>query len=259
MTVPAAGRITRSPDRAEMDAVFQLENGARMDQKTFHTLYKRTPEGFRAQLIGGIVYVMASPTSARHGRPHARVVHWLSLYSDDTPGTDVLDNTTNVLGEDSEPEPDACLIVRPEHGGQTSLDKDDFMTGPPELMVEVANTSRAIDLGAKKRDYEQAGVREYVVILAREQSVTWFARSEGGFVEVSAGTDALFRSAIFPGLWLDPRGLFSPTTRPLTAAVRRGLSSPEHAAFVAELQTRRANRRGKKTPSGGPKRPRKSN
>ena len=37
-----------------------------MDQKTFHALYLQTPEGFKAELIGGIVYV-ASPVSLRHG------------------------------------------------------------------------------------------------------------------------------------------------------------------------------------------------
>jgi len=112
----SADRVTRNVSKVQADAVFQLENGARMDQKTFHALYLKTPDGFKAELIGGVVYV-ASPTPPRHGRPHARVVHWLGVYADDTPGTDVLDNTTNVLGTDSEPEPDACLVVLPSTAG----------------------------------------------------------------------------------------------------------------------------------------------
>ena len=66
-----------------------------------------------------------------------------------------------------------------------------------------------------------------------------------------AGADGVFRSAVFPGLWLDPRGLFAENTRQLTAAVKKGLASPEHAAFVAELEARRK----KAKPAG--KKPRK--
>jgi len=233
-----AERKTRPPVSAA-EAVFQLENGARMDQATFHELYLQTPEGFRAELIGGTVYVMASPTSLRHSRPHARVVHWLCLYSDETPGTDVLDNTTSVLGSESEPQPDACLVLQPEYGGQTRTRKDDMLVGAPELVVEVANTTRAIDLGRKKADYEKAGVKEYVVVLATEQNVVWFARGSAGFAEIGPGADGLLRSELFPGLWLDPRGFFDPSARALSAAIRRGHASPEHAAFVAELATRK--------------------
>ncbi len=238
MTPKAAERVT-SKSVSAADALFTLENGARMDQPTFHALYKQTPEGFRAQLIGGTVYVMASPTSLRHGRPHARVVHWLCLYSDETPGTDVLDNTTSILGPESEPEPDACLLVQPEYGGRTTTDQDEMLVGAPELVVEVANTTRAIDLGRKKADYQEAGVQEYVVVLAQEQSAVWFSRAPDGFVDLHAGADGVFRSELFPGLWLDPRGIFDPTSRRLTSVIRKGLGSPEHAAFVAALAARR--------------------
>ena len=244
----SADRVTRKWTPSEANAVAELENGASMDQKTFHALYMKTPEGFKAELIGGIVYVMASPVHPRHSRPHARVVHWLSLYSDDTPGTDVLDNTTHILEADSEPQPDACLLILPEYGGNVAIDDDECVSGPIDLVVEVANSSRGIDLRAKKRDYEKANVREYLVVLAREQSICWFGQSDTGFMECTAGPDSLFRSAIFPGLWLDPRGLFSPTTKPLTAALRKGLASPEHAAFVAELAERRKKLKAAKKP-----------
>jgi len=235
----AAERVTRRWTSSEANAVLELENGSQMDQKTFHALYLKTPEGFKAELIGGTVYVMSSPVSPRHGRSHFRVGYWLGLYADATPGTDVLDSTTSVLGAESEPQPDVCLLLLPEYGGQAKVVEDKYISGPLDLVVEVAITSRAIDLGAKKRDYEQAGVREYVVVLANEQTVRWFHRGGACFTEVAAGEDSLFRSRNFAGLWLDPRGLFSPSTRPLTAAVRKGLASPEHAAFVAELKARR--------------------
>lgn len=248
MLQSAAERRTPRWTRSEANAVFELENGASMDQKTFHALYLKTPEGFKAELIGGVVYVMSSPVSLRHGKPHFRVVVWLGLYADETPGTEGVDNTTAVLADESEPQPDAALLILPEYGGQVTIDEDEYVAGPIDLVVEVANSSRAIDLGKKKRDYEAAGVREYVVVLAKEQTVRWFRKGDTGFAEIPAGDDGLFRSAVFPGLWLDPQGLFTPTTRPLTAAVRRGLESSEHAAFVAELDAKRAALASKKKP-----------
>src|SRR6266576_6124530 len=85
-----------------------LENGDRLDQKTFHERYEAMPPDVRAELIGGIVY-MASPMKRRHGRYGTRMIRWLGEYEEATPGTEVLDNTTNILGPESEPEPDGCL------------------------------------------------------------------------------------------------------------------------------------------------------
>jgi hypothetical protein len=67
----------------------------------------------------------------------------------------------------------------------------------------------------------------------------WFCLGESGFVEIRPDGGFL-RFTVFPGLWLDPRGLFSPSTKTLTSALRKGLGSPglgspEHAGFVAEL------------------------
>ena len=73
----AAERVTRRWTSSEADAVLELENGSRMDQRTFHALYLKSPEGFKAELIGGTVYVMSSPVSPLHGRSHFRVGYWL--------------------------------------------------------------------------------------------------------------------------------------------------------------------------------------
>jgi Uma2 family endonuclease len=47
----------------------ELHNGDRMTREEFHRIYEQTPEGFHAELIGGIVYV-ASPLKCRHGTNH---------------------------------------------------------------------------------------------------------------------------------------------------------------------------------------------
>ena len=79
---------------------------------------------------------------------------WLGNYWIATPGTKTGDNMTTILGEASEPQPDGALLIDPAAGGQTGLSEDGYLTGPPELIVEVASSSASIDLHAKRRDYE---------------------------------------------------------------------------------------------------------
>jgi Uma2 family endonuclease len=223
-----------------------LENGEWMDQKTFHERYLNTPENFRAELIEGIVYVMTSPLKIRHGRSDFRLIGWLFTYSAATPGTVGQNNTTTILGERSEPQPDSALLILSEYGGQSrdGEGEDDYTYGAPELLIEVALSSRSIDLHAKFRDYERAGVREYIVYDLRDQVVHWFVLREGRFGPLARDPDGLFRSQIFPGLWLDPDAFLRRDNGALTAVLQRGLASPEHAAFVAELERRRAERAG---------------
>ena len=115
------------PANAEESSMPVLENGDRLDQKTFHQRYEAMPEETRAELIGGIVY-MSSPLKRRHGRMHVRAAHWLAEYEDATPGVETFDNATNILGEESEPQPDLCLLIAPDHGGQTR-EEDDYIVG----------------------------------------------------------------------------------------------------------------------------------
>src|SRR5204862_339486 len=119
---------------------------------------------------------------------------------------------------------------------------DGYITGAPELVVEVARSSRAIDLGPKRTDYEQAGVREYLVVELGPDRVHWLALRDGRFEDLAPRADGWFRSEVFPGLWLDPSALFSGDLDGLSAALERGLATPEHAAFVARLAGARGPR-----------------
>ena len=215
-----------------------LENGERMDQKTFHERYLKTPPDFRAELIEGIVYVM-SPLRISHGRSDYRFSGVLFAYCAATPGVEGQNNTTAIMGERTEPQPDSALLVLPEYGGQTEDGDDDYTHGAPELLIEVALSSRSIDLHAKFRDYERAGVQEYVVYDAFERRLHWFAAVGGRFNPVPQDADGLFRSRAFPGLWIDSAAFVANDKPTLLAALGRGLASPEHAAFVAELRRRK--------------------
>jgi Uma2 family endonuclease len=215
-----------------------VEAGDHLDQATFHERYKAMPRAFRAELIGGIV-IVPSPLAQEHGLYHALIMTWLGNYWIATPGTRALDNATTILGERSEPQPDASLIIEPTAGGQTDLSEDDYTLGPPELIVEVASSSASIDLHAKQRDYARAGVLEYVVVVLRQRLIRWFVLRARGYQDMVADTDGIFRSRVFPGLWLHVDALLRLDGVQVMEALQQGLATPAHAAFVQQLQVRR--------------------
>lgn len=220
-------------DRPERRLVPPLVAGERLDQRTFHERYEAMPPETRAELIGGIVH-MPSPLRSDHGEIDEAVGYWLSHYRRFTPGLSSPRNASTILTEDSEVQPDCQLRIQRELGGQTRL-ADGYVIGAPELVVEVAGASRRLDLGQKKDDYERAGVVEYLVVTLEPGEIVWFVRRAGRFARLDAGPDGLFRSAVFPGLWLDPAALFAGDLNALSAALERGLATPEHAAFVDRL------------------------
>jgi hypothetical protein len=74
-----------------------LVEGQRRDQPTFHALYEAMPPGTRAELIDGVVY-MASPVGREHGIAQVPVIVWLDYYAEQTPGLQVMDNASTILG-----------------------------------------------------------------------------------------------------------------------------------------------------------------
>ena len=202
-----------------------------MDQATFHALYEGMSADFKAELIGGIVYVPAA-LRADHGDVHMDVMTWLGTYKARTPGTRALDNATHILEDDSEPQPDASLLII---GGQTRENEKGYIAGAPELIVEVVSSSRSYDLHAKKADYEKYGVREYLALLIRERRAIWFVRENDRFVELPSPGDGVYRSPLFGGLWLDAKAILSGDTARVLQVLDLGLASPEHAAFAATL------------------------
>lgn len=217
-----------------------LVEGQRLDQPTFHALYEAMPPGARAELIDGVVY-MPSPVGRAHSVAQVPLIVWLDYYADKTPGVEAMDNATTILGKKSEPQPDVLLRILPECGGRTR-NKGDYLQGPPELVVEVAKTSRFIDLGPKLADYQKAGVLEYVVRAMDPDEVLWFHREESGLVPKPVDADGFHRSTTFPGLWLDPAALLAGDRRRLRMVLDLGCATPEHAAFVERLAQARTKR-----------------
>jgi Uma2 family endonuclease len=187
--IPKAHHLAQEP--------IELHTGDHMSREEFHRLYEQTPEDFHAELIGGIVYV-ASPLRLRHDKNHIPLSALLFAYEGATPGVECGDNTTVILGDDSEPQPDLFLRILPEYGGQSRTTADDYVSGPPELVAEIAHGSRAIDLHAKRRDYARYGVLEYLVLSLKEPRLYWFDLRVNQPLPEPA--DGIYKMRAFPGL-----------------------------------------------------------
>ncbi|QDT36563.1 Uma2 family endonuclease [Stratiformator vulcanicus] len=228
---PADAETARRLERVS----FPLKSGDHLTQEEFHRRYEETPPGFRAELIGGIVYV-SSPVSANHGKPDNTISTWLGVFAARTAGVDAYTNTTVILLHDGEPQPDGCLVV--EGGGAELVEQKTrhgrnklYLKGAPELVVEVAISSADIDSFEKKDDYEKAGVKEYVLVLLEEHEVRWWRNSldeeqeERSFSEIEPDGVGIYHSIQFPGLWLNSKAFLDGDAAGVLATLEQGLKA----------------------------------
>jgi Uma2 family endonuclease len=212
-----------------------LESGDRLTRPEFERRYAAAPQIKKAELIEGIVYVASPLRHEQHGKPHSRVMTWLGVYQAMTPGVDLSDAPTVRLDLDNEPQPDAVLFIESSVGGQTQLSSDGYIEGSPELIVEIAASSAAIDRGSKKQVYRRNGVLEYVIWQSYENQIEWFYLTDGDYRLLSPGVDGIIRSQVFPGLWLAVEALLNNEMARVLEVLQLGLDSAEHEEFVEQL------------------------
>ncbi len=145
------------------------------------------------------------------------------------------DNSTVRLDEDNEPQPDVLMLLPTAAGGTSKIDDDGYIVSGPELACEVAYSSVNIDLHQKLNVYRRNGVKEYLVWRTEDVAIDWFVLRDGGYTPISQ-FDGVLKSTLFPGLWLDAPALLRGDLPAVFAAVDRGVATPEHAAFVAQLR-----------------------
>jgi Uma2 family endonuclease len=210
--------------------------GDKLTREEFLRRWEAHPEIQNAELIGGMVY-MSSPVSAEHGDEDGRVGGWLQYYSAFTPGTASGHNTTSFLLDDT-PQPDINLRVLAAHGGGSWVEGK-FLQGVPELLAEVSASKAAYDLHVKLELYETAKVPEYLAVVLFEKEIRWHVLVNDKYQFLEPDVDGLYRSRIFPGLWLDGNALLDNRMAQVFARLQEGLKSAEHGAFVSRLQNRK--------------------
>ncbi len=232
-----------------------LHEGDRLTAREFLRRYEADPVVTRAELIDGVVYVNAvrrpdgsgesvSPISATfHADPQGTVIGLFFWYAMYTPGVAGTGPVTIVVDDRTLPEPDAVLRIQPECGGATVLNRMSYVVGPPELLVEVAHTSVARDMGPKYRAYEAGGVAEYLVWRTSRGKIDLFALRREAYSPITPDAAGVVRSGQFPGLWFDFAALLTGDNQRALETLQLGLASPEHAAFVAKLAARAKRKR----------------
>lgn len=213
-----------------------LKEGEQLTRDEFLRRWEAEPKIKFAELIGGTVY-MPSPVSIEHGYMHRRVGTWLGVYQVFTRGTDGENDATSLLLEDS-PQPDLNLRIKPEYGGMSRVEGR-YLQGPPEFVAEVCVSTSSYDLHQKFDLYQEAGIPEYLAVVMQEQEIRWHILVDGRYEILPPEADGLWRSRIFPGLWLDGKALLSGDLRQVFDRLQEGLHSPEHERFVAQLAARR--------------------
>ena len=215
-----------------------LNAGDRLTRADFQRRYQAHPEINKAELIEGIVHIPTPVHFMLHSRPHSDIIAWLGVYCAATPGVVGGDHATVRLDYENVVQPDALLRLEPALGGRSQVTEDDYLAGPPEMVVEIAASSASYDMHDKRRVYARNGVPEYLVAQAYEQRVDWFVLRDGVYEPLQPDADGILRSEVFPGLWLPMDALWAGDLAAMLATVQQGLASQEHAAFVASLHAR---------------------
>lgn len=210
-----------------------LESGDELTRTEFERRYDAMPQLKKAELIQGIVYIASPLRFKSHGKPHAYIIGWLATYEAATPGVELGDNATVRLDADNEPQPDALLRI--EVGGQSRISEDDYVEGAPELIVEIAASSAAIDLHKKLKVYRRNRVQEYLVWRVYEQQFDWFRLRQGEYIQLQANAEGIICSEVFPGLCLNTSALLTGNLARVLKVVQEGLATDEHNNFVEQL------------------------
>ncbi len=210
-----------------------LENGDRLTRGEFERRYSARPDIKKAELIEGVVHMPSPVRADSHAEPAGLIITWLGTYRAFTPGVSMLPDATVRLDRDNEPQPDALLRIDAERGGLSRVSADDYVEGPPELIVEVAASSVARDLHDKLNAYRRNGVLEYIVWRVHDRAIDWFVLVDDEYRPLPTDAGSLRESRVFPGLLLDVAALLDGDLAGVLSALREGLDTPEHADFVA--------------------------
>ena len=225
------------PPPATRRPVPPLQNGDHLTRDEFERRWDAMPHVTKAELIEGVVYMPAAAALSHgfHGSPHLILGTTLGNYWAATPGLTAGDNSSLRLDLPNMPQPDLYLMILPQHGGQARIGGDSHVEGAPELVAEIAASSVSYDLHETLEVYRRNGVREYVVWRTYDFDLDYFTLRDGRYELLPADAAGVYRSTVYPGLWLDGPRLLAGDLAGAQRTLNLGLATAEHAAFVAQL------------------------
>ncbi|WP_413173806.1 Uma2 family endonuclease [Anabaena azotica] len=199
-----------------------LENGDRLHRAEFERRYAATPHVKKAELIEGIVYVASPLRFTPHAKPHGDLIGWLWTYKTAVGAIELGVEPTVRLDNDNEPQPDVVLF---RVDGNAKIDDDGYITGAPELVVEISASTASYDLYDKKRVYQRNGVKEYIVWRTFDGEIDWFVLEDGKYIEMKPDAEGIIRSVEFAGLWLNVKALLAGDMQQVLKSLNEGMKS----------------------------------
>ncbi len=120
-----------------------LQNGDNLTRDDFERRYDVTPDGLKAELIDGVVYMPPAGSSGGHGRPPIKGGTVVGNYEGAAPGVLAFDNAPVRLDVCSMPQPDLGLLIDPNLGGTAALVNLDSTAAFGTLRLGLASTGHA--------------------------------------------------------------------------------------------------------------------
>lgn len=155
-------------------------------------------DGKRYEIVDGVLYGSPSPRKI-HQRAVFRCARVLASYVEEAGLGEVFVAPYDVrMGQSTVVQPDVLVVL----AGNASRAGDEYVDGPPDLVVEVVSPGTAIyDRERKRHAYERAGVPEYWIADPYSRSIEVQVldgveyRSLGVYAE-----SAVIPSRVLPGL-----------------------------------------------------------
>jgi Uma2 family endonuclease len=157
----------------------------------------------RVELLRGEIVDM-SPIGTEHAETIDRLMEWSISVTAKQAIRVRIQNPIRIPASDSEPEPDVAWVARKNYSDRHPEPQETL------LIVEVADTSLAVDRGEKLSVYAEAGIGEYWIVNLLDRHIEVYRKPSGKTYQSSAicrGQDAVSPLAL-PSASLQPSHLF---------------------------------------------------
>lgn len=193
------------------------------DLYTAEEFYILVPDGQKADLIDGVIY-MSSPDTMRNDDLTNFLNFLMSGFAEERAlGRVQGSRYAFKLGENHAPEPDVAFVS----ASRLDLVEERWGIGAPDVAVEVVSRdSRSRDYVKKNSLFEETGVLEYWIVDPRQARAEFYRLREGRYQLVPLVQNRYFLSEALPGFWLDVEWLLLQSRPSKLQCLQRILAGP---------------------------------
>ena len=176
---------------------------------TFEDWEKLPDDGYRYEVIDGVLYMTPPPNFVKHQRPALALATAMSNFvnAHHLGEVGIAPAGVRLPTQPVPVQPDIFFIA----AGRADVQIGQYVEGAPDLVVEILSPSNWLyDRQEKFKVYQDAGVREYWIVDPRAQTVETFVLQEGAYTLVNKwGAGARAQSQVLPGFEIGIAELFA--------------------------------------------------